>query len=93
MTLENTMNGFNSTYIYPFIKNIFTDADFLSSLVTDRQAYDLQKEDTSNAHKMPWLKYEISSMREKNYLIFLETILLLLSALIHLIQRKLGNVN
>ncbi|XP_023312361.1 uncharacterized protein LOC111692544 [Anoplophora glabripennis] len=43
MTPENILNGFRSTGIYPFNKNIFMDADFLVSSVTDRPE-DLQKE-------------------------------------------------
>lgn len=41
VTPENIIDGFKSTGIYPFNKNIFTDADFLPSSVTDRQAVNL----------------------------------------------------
>ncbi|CAH1967356.1 unnamed protein product [Acanthoscelides obtectus] len=49
MTPENIMNGFRGTGIYPFNKNIFTDGDFLSSSVTDREQIDSDNLGTKKA--------------------------------------------
>jgi hypothetical protein len=42
MTARNIISGFRSTGIFPFNKNLFTDSEFASAMVTDRPMNDIR---------------------------------------------------
>lgn len=48
-TAQNAVQGFKSTGIWPTDRNVFTDADFLPSSLTDRPQVDNVNEDTSQS--------------------------------------------
>ena len=52
MTPQNIIAGFQKTGIFPFDKDIFTDADFLASNITDRPAPQNNSSSVENSHQL-----------------------------------------